>query len=161
MRWSDAVGAVCNILVAVAAVAALLYAHLQISEGRFADRQAEANELWRETVRLGFENPKLSNPSLKLADFDYLNLTVDGSRETFEKYELFVDTILNASESIMEVLPNKQWEATVASELNQHRDFLLSEHFRDSGYQKQYTPKFLAFLRKALDQPAAGAEVSQ
>lgn len=111
-------------------------------------------------MRLGFENPKLSDPSLKLADFDYVNLTVDGSREMFEKYELFVDTILNASESIMEVLPNPQWEATVDIELNQHRDYLLSEHFQESGYLKQYTPRFLAFMRKVLNQSPAGAEES-
>jgi len=96
-------------------------------------------------VRLRFENPKLSDPSLKLADFNYVGLTGDGSCEMFEKYELFVDTILNASESIIEVLPNPQWEAGVGLEPNTHRDHLLSEHFQNSGYLKQHTTKFLAF----------------
>jgi hypothetical protein len=36
---------------------ALLYAHLQITEARRAEREANANELWRETLRLGFDNP--------------------------------------------------------------------------------------------------------
>ena len=145
----------------IAAVAALVYAHVQITEGRQSARQAEANELWRETTRFGFENPKLSNPTLNLANFDYENLTVDGSRETFEKYELFVDTILNASEGIMEVLPNRQWEATVRIELNQHRDYLLSKHFQKSGNLEQYTPKFRAFMRNALSRPPASPGTSQ
>jgi len=59
------------VVTAIAALVALLYAHLQITEGRRAEREANANELWRETLRLGFDNPKLSDPSLKLADFDY------------------------------------------------------------------------------------------
>jgi hypothetical protein len=32
---------------AIAAVGALVYAHLQIGEGRRAERRADANELWR------------------------------------------------------------------------------------------------------------------
>ena len=81
---------------------------MQISEARRADRQSEAHELWREVVRLGFDNPPLSDPTRKLADFDYNNLTVNGSKETFQKYELYVDMLLNASEGIMEALPNPQ-----------------------------------------------------
>jgi len=42
----------------------------------------------RETLRLGFDNAKLSDPSLKLADFDYDKLTIDGSRELFQQYEI-------------------------------------------------------------------------
>ena len=56
---------------AAAAIAALIYAHLQISENRSAERRANANELWRETLRLAFDNPKLSDPTLNLASFDY------------------------------------------------------------------------------------------
>jgi hypothetical protein len=56
------------------------------------ERRGNANELWREYLRLAFDNPKLSDPTLKLADFNYADLIVDGSKETFQKYELFVDT---------------------------------------------------------------------
>jgi hypothetical protein len=45
------------VVTAIAALVALLYAHLQITEARRAERKANANELWRETLRLGFENP--------------------------------------------------------------------------------------------------------
>jgi hypothetical protein len=153
--WENAV-TLGTVLMAAAAVAALIYAHLQISEGRAAEHRANANELWRETLRLAFDNPKLSDPSLKLADFDYEALTVDGSKEAFQKYELFVDTVLNASEEILHVLPTKEWDAAVRIQLKQHRGYLLSPHFRNSGYLAQYTPRFRAYMDEVLkDTPNA------
>ena len=153
--WENAV-TLGTVLMAAAAVAALIYAHLQISEGHAAEHRANANELWRETLRLAFDNPKLSDPSLELADFDYEALTVDGSKEAFQKYELFVDTVLNASEEILHVLPTKEWDAAVRIQLKQHRGYLLSAHFRNSGYLAQYTPRFRAYMDEVLkDTPNA------
>src|SRR3990170_7354678 len=100
--WDNAV-TIGTLVMAAAAIAALIYAHLQIAENKRAERRANANELWRETLRLAFDNPKLSDPTLRLADFDYENLTVDGSAELFQKYELYVDTVLNASDEILGV----------------------------------------------------------
>lgn len=153
--WQE-IGTLSSVVMALAALAALVYAHLQIGEGRRAERRADANELWRETLRLGFDNPKLSDPSLNLADFDYVNRTVDGSKETFQKYELFVDTILNASEEILDVSPTKEWRAAVRIQLRQHRAYLLSAHFESSGYLEQYTPKFRAFMEETLGAASKG-----
>jgi hypothetical protein len=77
-------------------------------------------------------------------------MTVDGSAELFQKYELFVDTVLNASEEILEGLPTPEWDAAVRLQLKLHRDYLLSHHFQTSGYLAQYTPKFRAFMQDAL-----------
>ncbi len=145
--WDNAV-TIGTLVMAAAAIAALIYAHLQISENRRAERRGNANELWREYLRLAFDNPKLSDPTLQLADFDYEDLTIDGSSELFQKYELFVDTILNASEEILEVSPTKEWDAAVRIQLKLHRDYLLSPHFLNSGYLEQYTPKFRAFMMR-------------
>lgn len=147
--WED-IGTLSNVMMALAAVGALVYAHLQIGEGRRAERRADANELWRETLRLGFDNPKLSDPTLNSAAFDYINLTIDGSKETFQKYELFVDTILNASEEILDVNPTQEWKTAVRIQLRQHHAYLLSDHFKRSGYLDQYTPKFRAFIEETL-----------
>jgi hypothetical protein len=51
--------------------------------------------------------PEATDPSLKLADFDYDRLTVDSSRELFQKYEIYVDTVLNASDEILEISPTE------------------------------------------------------
>jgi hypothetical protein len=83
--WENAVTFATLLMAAAAVVVALIYAHLQIMEGRKAERQANATELWRETVRHAFDKPKLSDATLKLADFDYENRTIDGSSELFQK----------------------------------------------------------------------------
>jgi hypothetical protein len=131
-------------------VAALVYAHLSISENRAAERRANANALWREILRLAFENPKLSDPTLGLAKFDYAAKTIDGSPELF----MFVDTILNASEEILDVSPTKEWKASVRIQLLPHRHYLQSPHFLHSGYMDQYTAKFRAFVDEALSDHA-------
>jgi len=50
--WDNAV-TLATLVMAVTAIVALFYAHLQIAEGRKAQQQTNANELWRETLRLG------------------------------------------------------------------------------------------------------------
>ena len=142
-----------GVVTAIAALVALLYAHMQITEGRRAEREANANELWRETLRLGFDNPKLSDPSLKLADFDYDKLTIDGSRELFQQYEIYVDTVLNASDEILEISPTEPWKTSLRIQLLPHRDYLLSPHFKQSGYLNQYGANLRSLLRKILDGP--------
>jgi hypothetical protein len=149
--WDNAL-TIAAVVMAAAAIAALIYAHLQIAENKRAERRANANELWRETLRLAFDNPKLSDPTLKLAQFDY-EQRIDGSIELFQKYELYVDTILNASEEIMEVSPTKEWDAAVRIQLKPHRDYLLSPYFQNSGYLEQYGPRFRAFMQAALNDP--------
>jgi hypothetical protein len=147
--WENAerVGA---LLTAVAAVAALIYAHLQISEGRRAERQANAHELWRDYLKLAFDHPKLADPRLQLAKFDYDNLTVDGSAKLFQKYEWFAGGLLDAFVEILDVIPSKEWQMTIKSQLQLHRDYLLSSHFRNSEFSQQYSPKFQAFVADAL-----------
>jgi hypothetical protein len=149
--WDNA-ATFATVVMGAAAVVALIYAHVQIADGRKAERRANANELWRETLRLAFENPKLSDPSLNTTAFDYENLTIDGDPELFQKYEMFVDTILNASEEILAGQPTPEWFAAVRMQLKLHRDYLLSPHFQNSGYLEQYTPKFRAFMANVLSQ---------
>ena len=148
--WDNAV-TIGTLVMAAAAIVALIYAHWQISENRRAERRGNANELWREILRFAFDNPKLSDPAANLAAFDYENLTIDGSPELFQKYEMFVDTILNASEEIFDVSPTKEWLAALRLQLRPHRAYLQSQHYVDSGYIEQYTPKFRAFLHATLN----------
>lgn len=147
--WDNSI-TLATVAMGVAAIVALVYAHLQISDSRKAERRANANELWRETLRLAFDNPKFSDPSLSTSVFDYENLTVDGEPELFQKYEMFVDTVLNASEEILEGSPTPEWDAAVRMQLNLHRKYLLSPYFRNSGYLAQYTPKFRAYMDSVL-----------
>jgi hypothetical protein len=89
---------------------------------------------------------------LNPAAFDYEKLTIDGDPELFQKYEMFVDTILNASEEIFSVSPTKEWLAALRLQLRPHRAYLTSKHYVNSGYVEQYTPKFRAYLREVLSE---------
>ena len=95
------------------------------------------------------DNAKLSDPSLKLADFDYDNQTIDGSKELFQKYEIYVDTILHASDEILEISPTETWKTSLQIQLLPHRDYLLSPHYQKSGYLEQY-PTLRSFLNEIL-----------
>jgi hypothetical protein len=150
--WDNAV-TLATLVMAVTAIVALIYAHLQIAESRRAQQEANANELWRETLRLGFENPKLSDPTLRFADFDYEKLTIDGSRELFQQYEIYVDTLLNASDEILAISPTQPWKASVRIQLRPHRDYLRSPHFQKSGYLEQYGRNLRSFLDEILNEP--------
>ena len=104
-------------------------------------------ELWNETLHLAFDNPKLSDPTLKLAEFDYEDRTIDGSIEIFQKYELYVDTILNASEEILDVSPTKEWDVAVripAQAASRLSPVAILPEFRLSRAIR--TPPFQAFL---------------
>lgn len=85
-RLWDNIEAIGAVVMALAAVVALVYAHVQITEGRDAERRSDARDLWRESVRVAFDYPHLADPSLKLADFDYDAKTINGSAELFQKY---------------------------------------------------------------------------
>ena len=81
MMWLwDNAATLATVAMGIAAVAALIYAHLQIADSRKGEHRANANELWRETLRLAFDNPKLSDPTLALAKFNYDEMTIDGSK---------------------------------------------------------------------------------
>lgn len=60
MAWEQ-LSTLANVVMALAALGALVYAHLQIGEGRRAERRADANELWRETL-LGFLEKHATDP---------------------------------------------------------------------------------------------------
>ena len=55
--WQNA-DKLAAVVTAIAALVALLYAHLQITEGRRAEREANANELWRETSTSRLRQPE-------------------------------------------------------------------------------------------------------
>jgi hypothetical protein len=155
MMWIwDNAEKIGTLLTAASAVAALVYAHLAITESRRAERHANAHELWRDYLRLAFEHPNLADPSLHLADFDYHKLTIDGSAELFQRYEWFVGTLLDACVEILDFMPTKEWRATLRSQLQLHRDYLRSPHFLNSEFSVQYNPRFQKFIAASVAEPS-------
>ena len=155
MAWLwDNAEKIGTLLTAGSAIAALVYAHLAITEARRAERHANAHELRRDYLRLAFDHPKLADPSLHLADFDYHKPTIDGSAELFQKYEWFMGTLLDACVEILDFMPTKEWRATLRSQLQLHRDYLRSPHFLNSEFSVQYNPRFQKFIASAVAEPS-------
>src|SRR5262245_10703368 len=63
------------------------------------------------------------------------------------------DTVLNASDEILEISPTEAWKTSLRIQLLPHRDYLLSPHFKQSGYLDQYGTKLHPFLREILNEP--------
>jgi hypothetical protein len=143
-----------TLLTAASAIAALVYAHLAITESRRAERHANAHELWRDYLHLAFDHPKLADPSLHLAEFDYHKLTIDGSVELFQRYEWFMGTLLDACVEILDFMPTKEWRATLRSQLQLHRDYLRSPHFLNSEFPLQYNARLQKFIATAVAEPS-------
>ena len=108
--WDNAV-TLANLVMAAAAIAALIYAHLQIAENeqsraprqcqRIVARDAAARLRQSETFRSDAETRANSTTT---------SAPSTAASSSFQKYELYVDTILNASEEILEVSPTKEWD---------------------------------------------------
>ena len=82
------------------------------------------------------------------------NCPIDGSRELFQKYEILVDTVLNASDEILEIAPaDEEWKTSLRIQLLPHRDYLRSPHFLKSGYLDQYGARLRALLDEILRNP--------
>ncbi len=105
---------------------------------------------------LAFDNPKLSDPTLNLAAFDYEKLhhrrqpravseirDVRGHDPECERG----DFRGLADQGVACGAPHP---ASPAS-----RSYLQSQHYLNSGYLEQYTPKFRAFLRAMLSERAS------
>lgn len=73
--------------------------------------------------------------------------------ELFQKYEIYVDTLLNASDEILEISPTKPWKTSVRIQLLPHRDYLLSPHFQKSGYLEQYGRALRSYLNEIFNSP--------
>ncbi|HEV3242709.1 MAG TPA: hypothetical protein VGY14_05635 [Methyloceanibacter sp.] len=64
-----------------------------------------------------------------------------------------MDTILNASDEILDISPTGEWKTSVRIQLRPHRDYLRSPHFLKSGYLEQYGKNFRSFLHEILNEP--------
>ena len=64
-----------------------------------------------------------------------------------------VDTVLNASDEILEISPTEPWKTSLRIQLLPHRDYLLSPHFKQSGYLDQYGANLRSLLREILNGP--------
>jgi hypothetical protein len=120
-------------------------------------RQAHANALWLEYLKLAFQNPEFSDPGLNLAVFDYAGRTVARSRTLFLQYEWFVDFVLDSCEELWSVKssifsgkPKQEWVWTVRDQIWFHRGYLATEHYR-MNYLPHHSRRFQLLIEDVLN----------
>lgn len=116
---AGAIQAIGSIVTAVIACAALGIATWQVLEGRNAQREATATQIWRDHLQGAIQNPQLAAP-------DYCRLKTDAADRT--RYEYFVGLMLFAGEEILRLDAKvADWKDIIGREAAQHARFLCAD----------------------------------
>jgi hypothetical protein len=111
--------AIGSIVTAVIACAALGIATWQVLEGRNAQREATATQIWRDHMQGAIQNPQLAAP-------DYCRLKTDAADRT--RYEYFVGLMLFAGEEILRLDAKvADWTDIIGREAAQHARYLCAD----------------------------------
>jgi hypothetical protein len=142
--WSSAekLGNLAQVATALVAGIALGAAYSQIRSSRTAQREATAHDLNKTLFELEFGHPHFSNPTL--ASFNWNDLTIDGDRREFQRYETFVHYSLYVCEQLLDLGLGKFWQLAIDGTIQNHKTFLTSDHFLKSGELAFYSPALTA-----------------
>jgi hypothetical protein len=103
------------LVMAVAAVAAVVFVPLQIAANDRATRAQAAREIYREFLNISIQRPELA--------MGHDCAPVDPVRGA--AYESYVDYLLYTAEQVLSLNP-ADWETTIAARLAMHRGYLCS-----------------------------------
>jgi hypothetical protein len=129
--WEHAerLGSLAQLALTFIAVIALVFAYLQIRSSQQSQQQATAKEIYRDYLRLSFDNPSLASPK-------------DDDQEIISdyRYRWFVAVMLNACEEILATFGNDDtWNNVVLAEMEYHKTYLHSQFFlstrEDRGWE--------------------------
>jgi hypothetical protein len=124
--WDNAekIGSLSQVVTTLIASIAVFLAFWQVTAARRAQREATAKSLYRDYLKLAFENPTLAIPgseNKKLIEQD--------------DYRWFVSILLNACDEILYCIDDDIWRTVVATELRYHTLYLRSKFFiEDEGW---------------------------
>ena len=127
----------------IAFVAGLL-AFLQLRSNQRVAREASAYEIFRDYMKLAFDNPKYSKP-------DWAAIVIDP--ESVEKYSWYVGCLLWACDEVLQsTTMTPAWESTVRGHLRSHRLFLSSAQFRSEDF-KHHGAALQALIEEICAEP--------
>jgi len=137
---------VVSILSIIIAFAALVYAKGQIEAARELQRRTYARDIYRDYLKVAFENPILADPTDSLQEFNYKELKIGSSRELFAKYEWYLSFVLEACEQLRRLPADEGWEDTVRFQIGYHYEWLLT--VRAANYLEQCPEEFREYVLK-------------
>jgi hypothetical protein len=113
-------------------------AFTQLRNNRVNQRETTAKGIFREYLKLAFENPQFAEPN-------YQELKKDS--ETFSRYSWFVAYLLWSSEEIMRFATKKDlWEKNIQLNVNYHREYFIN----DDNFKKNDLPTYEPSVRKLV-----------
>ena len=133
---------VANVVMALAAIAALLYAFVEVRSSRQDTREATAIQTWMEYYLRSLEYPKYACPELLKLDYNKLDKLEHD--EEFNNYQLFVSFMLLACDQVIRLPKDKggpNWEHFVRNNVSYYSEYLNYRYFSEN-----YSPPFSAEL---------------
>jgi hypothetical protein len=121
----------------------------QFYQSVYFNREMAAKAVYANYLALAFENPQFANPDVSVVDYDAL--TLNGSRIDFEKYEWFVTVMANAYEEISFLSKGTSWETEIKSNLDYHRAYFRSDHYRNSAYLENVGASLRPMIRDLME----------
>src|SRR5262245_13019424 len=144
---------VANVVMALAAIAALLYAFVEVRSSRQDTREATAIQTWMEYYLRSLEYPKYACPELLKLDYNKLDKLEHD--EEFNNYQLFVSFMLLACDQVIRLPEDKDgpnWEQFVKNNVGYHKAYLE----RTESYRR-FSPKLVSKIKEVLETDSEGA----
>jgi hypothetical protein len=133
-------GNVANLVMALAAIAALLYAFVEVRSARDDSREATAIQTWMEYYLRCLDQPQYACPDFK---------KLKSSKELY-KYEWFVSFMLLACDQVIR-LPKggPNWEQFVRNNVSYHSDYFNDRYF-SGNYSPPFSPELISKIKEVL-----------
>ena len=151
----DWIQLVLDLVVAATTIGALLFAASEIKENSKIAGQAHAREAWLRYLDLGFQNPQYGSTQLALRHLkmdEVEELWSKESNET-EKYWWFLDTMMEACESLINYFPEQEWRNTIKFNLGLHVESLQMIWAEERDF---YSESLREFVREAMSEYEEG-----
>jgi hypothetical protein len=142
----DVLSAYASSAAAIFAGVALCVAAFQLRATRLEARRSMAHQIYKDYLKLAFENPQFSAASYPKKSPRFI--TISKQSEEYEQYEFFVSNLLFACEGILEVCQDREWIAAIRTQFAYHALYLKTAHLLPSHYSKQ----ICVLVREAIDE---------
>jgi hypothetical protein len=124
-------------LAVIAVVTAFIIAWAAIN-ARNSQREGTAKDIYRDYLKLAFQNPKFADPEADLSEN--------------KEYRWFVAFMLNSCDEIARIKSrDKNWRKTIRLDLRMHAEYLKSPQFVEDGGWGLYSRELKCIANEALD----------
>lgn len=125
---------------ALIALSALVVAGFQLAGTNAAQREATAQDTYKEYLKLAVENPDIAD--------GLTDLPKQGTKEAV-KYGWFVSYFLHSAEHAYLVDPSNEWRAAISNQVCLHKAYLSADEYQ-KNLKSHYDKRFRQLVDEAL-----------